>query len=871
MSPEKKKVERIPEDSVEFRSGIFALSVLAITASCMFVKTPLPFLALFIWAVTSGSYLSYRYRKQRSNWVIWIVIPGTLLVTGNCLYEIMNAYAYGPLAWLVPIVHQLAGMLALHSFEMKSRYELNIAALLSLLLLSVCAPIARGIDFGACVLAYISIGALVLYFDNRALTLRTAPGTLPTLGGSKGENLLRQYESTSKPSLSKDALAAFCLPIASIVAFMFVPRNDFLFDWLSTEVKRFTQSINLTDLLKLSPPKGEDLKLNRDQMYLPIKPKLLPPEKPAEKKPPPKEKKQKLPEPKKQKPPPKKQKPPAEKNKKPAPPPPPKPKQGKGVKPSQEISNKGNAPPERKPKETKPPPEKAKSSQEKSKQGNVPPEKPKQENPAAPQKPKEKKPEPKPKEMLVDKPGSKSKLDTRQPMPDQNELMFKVSGNRTVYSRQDCFDHFDGEIWSTTDQETKKTFIKPDKGLYDFSKLDLLATEKGFPSVDVILQYSVESDLGTLMPAGGLVQKLDYPGDSLTVDVYRRLITLQPLTKGIKYKVFAELPVYDQKKMRAAHLLNSETEKTLQEDLVDYLQLPETEDKQVLELAHKLTDNQGNWFRKCELITHYLRKNYYDDKGKTGSTEETNTVDDFLLKTKKGDCKDFASAFVILTRMAGIPARCVSGYAPGTPNTVTGQNEVHLSDAHIWGEAYIPGYDWVPFDATPTGYLPDRPPENNYSISSLQKKLKQDNPWNEEKRTLQEFWRRLRPYIPYIVAGVILFALLIGGLIVAIRRFVIWRREKSRHPCRRIYRDVMTSLKKAKMIKRPSETSTEFIQRLRTEMKQAPGKGVTIDDSLTKLLTQFLDTYAAVYFGDEPKMSKLQELGAAVKSELKGR
>jgi transglutaminase-like putative cysteine protease len=870
MSADKKKIERTPEDSIEFRSGIYVLCVLAITASCLFVKTPIPFTVLFIWAVTTGSYVSYRYREQKNSWVTWIVIPGTLLVTGNCLYEILNIYIYGPLAWLVPIVHQLAGMLALHSFEMKSRYELNIAALLSLLLLSVCAPVARGIDFGACVLAYISVGALVLYFDNRSLTLRTAPADLPTIAGGS-ENLLRQFESPGKPSLSKDALAAFCLPLASIVVFMFVPRNDFLFDWLSTEVKRYTEKLNLTDLLKLSPPGGEDLKQNLRGVYLPIRPKLLPPEKqPENKKAPPKSK---APKPKSEKAPEKKkEKPPAEKNKKPnpphqptkkpnqppqhkAPPPPGESKEGKEGKEGKQATDKS--------KKAKAPPQK---SPEKK-----PPEKPKQENPAAAEKLKEKKSEPKPKEMLVDKPGSKSKLDTRQPMPDSNDLMFRVSGNRTMYSRQDCFDYFDGEIWSTSDQETKKTFIKPEKGLYDFSKCDLLETEKGFPAVDVILQYSVESDLGTLMPAGGLVQKLDYPGDSLTVDVYRRLITQQPLTKGIKYKVFAQLAVYDQKKMRADHLLDSESEQKILDDLADYLQLPKDEDKQVSELAHKLTDNQGNWFRKCELITHYLRKNYYDDKGKTASTEDTNTVDDFLLKTRKGDCKDFASAFVILARMAGIPARCVSGYAPGTANTVTGQNEVRLSDAHIWGEAYIPGYDWVPFDATPTGYLPDRPPENNYSISSLQKKLKQDNPWNEEKRTLRAFWRHIRPYIPYIVAGVVLLALLIGGLIVGIRRYLRWQKERAGHPSRRIYLEVMNSLKRAKLVKLPSETSTEFVQRLKAQMNQPPGKGITIDDSLTKLLTKFLDTYAAVYFGDEPKMSDLQELGTALKAELKSR
>jgi hypothetical protein len=38
---------------------------------------------------------------------------------------------------------------------------------------------------------------------------------------------------------------------------------------------------------------------------------------------------------------------------------------------------------------------------------------------------------------------------------------------------------------------------------------------------------------------------------------------------------------------------------------------------------------------------------------------------------------------------------------------------------------------------------------------------------------------------------------------------------------------------------------------------------------LTSALTRFLDTYAAIYFGDEPKMSELQELSSSVVKELK--
>lgn len=45
-------------------------------------------------------------------------------------------------------------------------------------------------------------------------------------------------------------------------------------------------------------------------------------------------------------------------------------------------------------------------------------------------------------------------------------------------------------------------------------------------------------------------------------------------------------------------------------------------------------------------------------------------------------CEHYASAFVNLMRLAGIPARIVTGYQGGTLNEVDGYFEVRQSDAH---------------------------------------------------------------------------------------------------------------------------------------------------------------------------------------------
>ena len=77
-----------------------------------------------------------------------------------------------------------------------------------------------------------------------------------------------------------------------------------------------------------------------------------------------------------------------------------------------------------------------------------------------------------------------------------------------------------------------------------------------------------------------------------------------------------------------------------------------------------------------------------------------NAVDEFLFDTREGYCQHFSSAFVVLMRAAGIPARVVAGYAGGTYNRIGGYWLVRRSDAHAWAEVWLPGRGWVREDPT---------------------------------------------------------------------------------------------------------------------------------------------------------------------------
>jgi transglutaminase-like putative cysteine protease len=76
------------------------------------------------------------------------------------------------------------------------------------------------------------------------------------------------------------------------------------------------------------------------------------------------------------------------------------------------------------------------------------------------------------------------------------------------------------------------------------------------------------------------------------------------------------------------------------------------------------------------------------------------SVDDFLFQTKSGFCEHFASAFVVMMRAAGVPARVVTGYQGGEINPIDGYMIVRQSDAHAWAEVWIAEEGWVRVDPT---------------------------------------------------------------------------------------------------------------------------------------------------------------------------
>jgi hypothetical protein len=95
------------------------------------------------------------------------------------------------------------------------------------------------------------------------------------------------------------------------------------------------------------------------------------------------------------------------------------------------------------------------------------------------------------------------------------------------------------------------------------------------------------------------------------------------------------------------------------------------------------------WFRD----THRLA----GEQRPTGSGDVQ--LVDFLTSSKTGTSEQFAAAYVLVARAAGIPARLVVGFRPG-PAGPDGVQVVHNGDAFAWPEVAVAGAGWVAVDPT---------------------------------------------------------------------------------------------------------------------------------------------------------------------------
>lgn len=127
----------------------------------------------------------------------------------------------------------------------------------------------------------------------------------------------------------------------------------------------------------------------------------------------------------------------------------------------------------------------------------------------------------------------------------------------------------------------------------------------------------------------------------------------------------------------------------------------EADDPQIVELANQIAGTEKNPYLIARKFYDYvIDKSSYQLLGKGLAGAKV------LATTNKGECGDYASLFVALCRVKGIPARPIVGYwaISGTGQT------------HVWSEFYVEPFGWIPADAN-IGQA--RPQQRDYYFGNL--------------------------------------------------------------------------------------------------------------------------------------------------------
>lgn len=261
------------------------------------------------------------------------------------------------------------------------------------------------------------------------------------------------------------------------------------------------------------------------------------------------------------------------------------------------------------------------------------------------------------------------------------------------------------------------------------------------------------------------------------------------------------------------------------------LQLPPDRNPRARELANEWRQSFSD---DAQLLQHAL--NWFREEPFYYSLEAPplgrDGVDEFLFDLRLGYCEYYASAFTVLMRAAGIPARVVTGYQGGTFNQVGDYLLIRHSDAHAWTEVWLPGQGWTRVD--PTGTVsPDRVQYGasaalSYSrgwhdwswIQHFQTSLDATrNMWNQwvlsfdsrrQERLLKPFGiGQLRHQHLVLLLVVIMAA---AGMIIHL--LIRHRRRENMDDALRIYRRGLRRLRRLKLPKAANEGPQEYAQRV---------------------------------------------------------
>jgi transglutaminase-like putative cysteine protease len=284
---------------------------------------------------------------------------------------------------------------------------------------------------------------------------------------------------------------------------------------------------------------------------------------------------------------------------------------------------------------------------------------------------------------------------------------------------------------------------------------------------------------------------------------------------------------------------------------------------------------------KIGAVTGWLRAGHTYTLRPPARPAAVDPVEDFLFDQPLGHCEFFASAAVLMLRVAGVPARYVTGFRGGEWNPIGGYVAVRDERAHAWAEAFVRGDGWVRVDATPPAAGVTRAgrfAETSDALDFFWSRWVVGYDLGRQRDLAHRAWRHVGQLAPVVGWRRVLAAFGLATAMVALALGLRRGRRRHAHPAPvsamaagaswraraadgaidRLYRRALGRLAGVGWPRRPSETPHEYAERLRRAGLYASGPF----EALT-------ERYAAARFGGHLQPDDaVAELGRTVLAAL---
>ncbi len=274
-------------------------------------------------------------------------------------------------------------------------------------------------------------------------------------------------------------------------------------------------------------------------------------------------------------------------------------------------------------------------------------------------------------------------------LSQSDEVAFRVDfdgappDTRDLYWRGPVMSNFDGRNWSVNTLQADGA-IETDDGAYSSSAGENEKRSGNAISYTVTLQPHNRKWLFALEQASSLPSsgESDASKNRLNPIILsdKQIMSKLPITKLIQYKQTSLMldrytPVTEPSALDLILAGKNTRTAAFADELYSQHNSPKAYANALL-----------NWFN-TQPFSYTLQPSLLGDR----------PIDEFMFDTQNGFCGHYASAFVVMMRAAGIPARIVTGYQGGEMND--DYMIVRQSSAHAWAEAFING-QWVRYDPT---------------------------------------------------------------------------------------------------------------------------------------------------------------------------